>query len=298
MISVIVPVYNAAAYLPDLFASLLAQTHAPKEVIFVNDGSKDQSETLIKEFQAHAPFPVRYILQENSGSSASRNRGLAEAKEAYVIFLDSDDLLVPDRIEKDQERFTTNPDLVFGGVELFDQLKNARFAKKRHERNLGIAKSNDFLKETLLRNLFIPPCSATIKTELARAVSGFNSVYAYCEDFAFWLAVFNRNITVDYVDRCTAKYRFGHSSKSSHVERKHHFRIQILNDFFANNPTSNYLSIKNQIYAKITLSTANDFYAAKQFKLFRKYVCEAAKFDYNTLRFKEKKRFLASYFKR
>lgn len=98
MISVIIPVYNAAPYLPALFASLQAQTEKDLEIIFVNDGSTDESGALLDRFAAEDPR-IRVIHKENGGVSSARNMGLDAAAGEYITFADSDDTLEPDLYE-------------------------------------------------------------------------------------------------------------------------------------------------------------------------------------------------------
>jgi glycosyltransferase involved in cell wall biosynthesis len=94
-VSVIIPTYNHAESLPQTVGSILQQTHPPLEVIIVDDGSKDHTESVC----AAMPEPVRYIRQENAGVSAARNRGIAEARGEWVALADSDDLWDPGKLE-------------------------------------------------------------------------------------------------------------------------------------------------------------------------------------------------------
>lgn len=90
LISVIIPVYNAEKYIASCVKSILEQSYESLEVILVNDGSKDSSLELCREF-AKNDERVYVIDQPNAGPNASRNRGLAAAKGDFVVFVDSDD---------------------------------------------------------------------------------------------------------------------------------------------------------------------------------------------------------------
>lgn len=97
-VSVILPVYNVAPYLDETFASLLSQTLQEIEIIAVNDGSKDNSEDIIKKY-AQQDARISYFSQENQGQSAARNLALQHAKGDYVYMMDSDDVLAnPDAL--------------------------------------------------------------------------------------------------------------------------------------------------------------------------------------------------------
>lgn len=97
-VSVILPVYNVAAYLDETFASLLSQTLQEIEIIAVNDGSMDNSEDIIKKY-AQQDARISYFSQKNQGQSAARNLALQHAKGEYIYMMDSDDVLAnPDAL--------------------------------------------------------------------------------------------------------------------------------------------------------------------------------------------------------
>jgi glycosyltransferase involved in cell wall biosynthesis len=97
LVSIIIPCYNAEPWLAAALDSALAQTWPEKEIVVVNDGSRDQSLAVARRHQA---LGVQVIDQPNRGASAARNAGLRAARGAFVQFLDADDLLAPDKIER------------------------------------------------------------------------------------------------------------------------------------------------------------------------------------------------------
>jgi glycosyltransferase involved in cell wall biosynthesis len=94
-LSLILPVYNVAAYLPACLARLAALTPAADEIIAVDDGSTDSCPAILADWQARLPR-MRVIRQENGGLSAARNTGLRYATGKWLAFVDSDDLVLPD----------------------------------------------------------------------------------------------------------------------------------------------------------------------------------------------------------
>ncbi len=88
LISVIVPVYNGANFIHDAIENIIAQNYPSLEIIFVNDGSTDNSEEVIKELK----IDYRYFFQENQGPAVARNRGIMEATGDFIALLDVDDL--------------------------------------------------------------------------------------------------------------------------------------------------------------------------------------------------------------
>ena len=99
LISVIVPVYNMEKYLHECVASLRGQSYQRLEILLIDDGSRDASGKLCDDY-ASIDGRIRVIHQENKGLSAARNVGLREARGAYLAFVDADDYVEPQYIEK------------------------------------------------------------------------------------------------------------------------------------------------------------------------------------------------------
>lgn len=98
-ISVVVPLYNAADFIEHTINSILGQSYDDFELLLVDDGSTDGSLTLCGRY-AEKDARIRVIHQENGGVSAARNRGLEEAQGKYIAFVDADDILAPDYLER------------------------------------------------------------------------------------------------------------------------------------------------------------------------------------------------------
>ena len=96
LVSIIIPVYNAEKYIEETINSAINQTWPNKEIIIVDDGSKDASLLTAQKFSSNN---IKIISQKNQGASVARNTGLNQAKGEYIQFLDADDILTPDKIE-------------------------------------------------------------------------------------------------------------------------------------------------------------------------------------------------------
>jgi CDP-glycerol glycerophosphotransferase len=94
LLSVVIPVYNVAEYLPDCLASVASQDHEDLQIVLVDDGSTDGSADILAEFVADEPRAV-LVTKANAGLGAARNTGLAAATGAFVTFVDSDDVVLP-----------------------------------------------------------------------------------------------------------------------------------------------------------------------------------------------------------
>ena len=100
MISVVMPSYNRAAYLPEAIESIRRQTYKDWELIIVDDGSTDSSEFVYKYYK-NLDKRIKIVRIPNSGISAPRNTGIAHANGEYIAVMDSDDISSPDRLEKE-----------------------------------------------------------------------------------------------------------------------------------------------------------------------------------------------------
>jgi glycosyltransferase involved in cell wall biosynthesis len=107
VISCVVPVYNGERFLAEGLDSVLAQTRPPDEVIVVDDGSTDGT----AEVAARYAGRVTYLRQNNAGSPAARNRGVASSRGDLIAFLDADDLWHPEKLAKQAARFEARPEL-------------------------------------------------------------------------------------------------------------------------------------------------------------------------------------------
>ena len=114
-LSIIIPAYNAEAYLPQCLDSILAQEHRGCEVIVVDDGSTDGTVALLERYP-----DLKVIHQENRGMSTARNRGLDEARGEYILFVDSDDLLTAGALETLVAELSGEDIIAFNAKKLHD----------------------------------------------------------------------------------------------------------------------------------------------------------------------------------
>lgn len=128
-VSVVVPLYNKAAYITRTLRSILAQTVLPLEVIVVDDGSQDEGPALVQSFaqslaeaaakdgklqksKGDSQWQIRLVHQENAGPGAARNHGLRLARGSHIAFLDADDEWLPRFLERSLDRLRSHPDCV------------------------------------------------------------------------------------------------------------------------------------------------------------------------------------------
>jgi glycosyltransferase involved in cell wall biosynthesis len=196
-VSIITPCYNGAPYLRQTLQSAISQTASPLEVIVIDDGSTDESATIAETFGP----PVRVLRQANQGESVARNRGIAEARGTHILFLDADDLLAPQALERLTGALTSNPTAV--------ALMSVAWFTDDPTRPTGAIKSpvhRRFLPAIISEN-FAPPHSWLTPIELIRRAGGFAEQLRWFEDWDLWWRVGLLDPPIVPVDYVGALYR-------------------------------------------------------------------------------------------
>ena len=172
--SVIVPCYNGARFLPSTLGSLFQQTRRPSEIIVVDDGSTDDSAGIA----ARSDPSVRVIRQANQGESVARNVGLRAASSDYVLFLDADDLLAPEALQRLDASVEVAPGAVaVMGVALFADDPANPFEQQ-------VPHMKGFFPSIVQAN-FGPPHCCYMPRDLALSVGGFREDLVNSEDWEF-----------------------------------------------------------------------------------------------------------------
>jgi glycosyltransferase involved in cell wall biosynthesis len=122
LVSIVLPTYNRAAFLPQAFASIRAQELADWELVIVDDGSTDDTEAVVARLRRDVAQPVRYVRQANAGPYAARNAGLDLARGRAVAFFDSDDVWLPHHLRACDEALRDHPevDWAYGACRVVD----------------------------------------------------------------------------------------------------------------------------------------------------------------------------------
>lgn len=179
-ISVVIPTYNYGRFVAEAIESALGQTCSPLEVIVVDDGSTDDTETVVRAFGDR----VRYIRQENAGVCAARNRGVAESTGELIAFLDADDIWEPEKLERQLARFAEDPEigLVHCGAREFNTITGETLTLLNDGLEGWVA------NELLLweRPVIVGPGGAiVVRREAFDDVGGFDPLLKVGEDWDF-----------------------------------------------------------------------------------------------------------------
>jgi len=180
-ISVIIPAYNAAKWLRAAVASVRGQTRPADEIIIVDDGSSDGTDLLCREFGAD----VRYVRRENGGLAAARNTGVAASFGEWLLFLDADDVLLPDALAA---LSATAADSDAGVVYGFVLQRQADPTEARlHGRPYAVGKQPAPAKAHFWWTPIPTAGCALIRRSLNEKVGGFDENFRQVEDAEYWL---------------------------------------------------------------------------------------------------------------
>jgi glycosyltransferase involved in cell wall biosynthesis len=182
-VSIVIPAYNAAAFLPETLGSCFAQTSPAAEIVVVDDGSTDSTPELESRYQGR----VRWLRQDNAGVSAARNRGAAHCQGDWFLFLDADDRLLPDALEKlisAMNGAVSCPGVVYGMIE---EEREPPLATRRNGFDFCAGSPPSPSKANLHRCAIITPGSALIRRDLFLQVDGFQAGTEPMEDRELWL---------------------------------------------------------------------------------------------------------------
>jgi glycosyltransferase involved in cell wall biosynthesis len=170
-ISVVIPAYNASAFLPRCLKSVFAQTRQPDEVIVVDDGSRDNSAALAAELGA------RVISLPNGGPASARNAGIQSASSEWIALLDADDLWAPEKLERQALAVDAGTVLVYTGIRIFDD---------NGVRAEAPAVDAASAKKMLRYSNPIIPSTTLVKREAILQLGGFRDGISGCEDWEMW----------------------------------------------------------------------------------------------------------------
>ena len=189
MLSVIIPVYNAEKYLRKCVKSILSQRYKDFELILIDDGSTDQSFKLCNAFQAE-DNRVHVIHKENGGVSSARNRGLDVAQGEYITFIDSDDWINPDLLERLMAQIG-QADMAVGGYTTISKAGNVEQKYKDESLTYPECVCSKF-DELYTNNFFNAPFAKIYKRSIL-GTQRFDSSVALGEDFLF---------NLEYLSKC------------------------------------------------------------------------------------------------
>lgn len=228
MVTVIIPAYNYARFLPDAIESALAQAGPglPIEVLVIDDGSTDDT----PEVAARYGERIRYHRQENAGLSAARNTGLREARYELLVFLDADDLLAPGAVAallEARERLEPKPAVLGGRIRRIDL--EGGYLDPEPELDGSITPIAARL--VVIRSRF--PTTVLAERAVLLELGGFDTTLRACEDRDMWIRVAAHH-PVARLERVVLLLRDHPGSMSKAAKRQSDNIRKVLEKAFAN----------------------------------------------------------------
>ncbi len=204
LITVVVAAYNYGKYIAETLESVENQTYKNWECIIVDDGSTDNTNEVVADF-CQKDIRFQYHFQENKGLPATRNAAIKLSKGEYFQWLDADDILQSEKLEKQVQVFLENEnlDIVYGGLRYFyDGKPNELIFSSDFNKPWTLTKSGNSLDllNFMLVSCVIMPSMPLIKKSVLDKVGIFDETYRYVEDWNFWLRCFIKNLNISYLD--------------------------------------------------------------------------------------------------
>ncbi|MEG5056961.1 amino acid adenylation domain-containing protein [Microcoleus sp. A2-C5] len=212
-VSVVIPSYNSAQFLPEAIESILEQTLPVFEIIVVDDGSTDETKEICDRYPA-----VKYVYQNNQGVAAARNTGLGVSTGEYIVFLDSDDCLLPEAIEIGVKHINALPEVgfVFGRYFFYSIQPDGSYkVEEKYEDQPEVANY-----QTILATQHKIQCGCIMFRRVALESVSIESVGAFdpslvpMEDINLFLRV-ARDFPIYFHGEVVSKYRYTGNNLSS-----------------------------------------------------------------------------------
>lgn len=182
-VSVVIPAYNAARFIKHAIDSALSQSLTPSEIIVVDDGSTDDTGSIVNKYDGK----VKYIYQANAGAGAARNQGVREARGEWVAFLDSDDFWDENHLELLLKHVQGLPEAVLA-------YSGKRWVDREGHEILGVDKQTTFpsgwsFSEMFAGNHISTTSVVVVKRSSFNEVGGFDERLRISQDYDLWLRI-------------------------------------------------------------------------------------------------------------
>ena len=214
-VSILIPAHNSAAWIADTIRSAVGQTWPRKEIIVVDDGSTDETLTIARRF---ASDDVSVVTQPNGGAAAARNTALSLSRGAFIQWLDADDLLAPDKIERQMEarsRWTGARAVRSSAWGTFIHRPAAtRFSPSPLWCDLSPV---EWLLRKLTHNAFMQTATWLVDRELADAVGPWDTRLSYDDDGEYFARVVAASDGVSFVPQAHVMYRMAGAGRLSRI---------------------------------------------------------------------------------
>jgi glycosyltransferase involved in cell wall biosynthesis len=207
LVSVVMPVHNGALYLSDAIKSILSQTYRHFEFIIINDGSSDDTESIVKSFNDSR---IKYhVFTKQQGIVSALNYGLTLAKGDFIARMDADDISLKHRLAKQVDKLLNNADIAILGTQYIGINGRSRSLPVLHD---------DIIWHTLNASPFVHP-SVMFRTSFIKLNNiKYNADYQFAEDLALWVECSSLTRMANLNERLI-KYRYHNGTHKKNMEQ-------------------------------------------------------------------------------
>lgn len=263
-VSVVIPTYNQSQYLGQAIASALNQTRPPLEIIVVDDGSTDDTPAVLAGYGDR----IRSVRQANAGVAAARNAGLGLASGDLLALLDSDDIWLPQKLERQVEQFVAHPELglVHCGVVNVDG--NGHPLAEYLDGMAGWVAPEMLL---FRRAVVLGGGSATVVSRaVIETVGDFDVNLPPSEDWDFYYRVASR-FPIGFVPELLVHYRLHGANGHLNIARMERAMMQGFAKAF-HHPAPKIARLRRHAYGNLRMNLAGSYFQAGQYKAFLRHL--------------------------
>lgn len=228
LVSVVIATYNMGRYLPQAVQSVLAQSYTNVAVQIVDDGSTDDTPTVVRQWDGDPR--VRVHRQANGGQARAKNQGVALSHSPFVAFLDADDVWLPEKLLRQMPLFTGRPEIgvVYSDYECMDA-EGRQLPKGPTRMHRGR------ISGPLLIENFVSFPTAVVRRECLERHGLFDETLGMGIDYDLWLRL-SAHYQFDFISEPTVRYRIWAGQMSKNYRKRYESGIQIMRNFLDNNP--------------------------------------------------------------
>jgi glycosyltransferase involved in cell wall biosynthesis len=217
LVSILIPAFNAGQWITETLRSAIAQTWDRKEIIVVDDGSTDQTLSIVRQFE---PDGVRVVTQENQGAAAARNKASSLSQGDYIQWLDADDLLAPDKIARQiavlNQHSSKRTLLSAAWGNFLYRYSRANFVPTALWCDLS---PKEWLLRKMGQNLHMQTATWLVSRELTSAAGPWNTQLLGDDDGEYFCRVLLKSDGVRFVPEAKVYYRASGTSSLSYIGR-------------------------------------------------------------------------------
>jgi len=212
--TVVMPAYNAAAYLAQTIESVLSQSFTDFELLIIDDGSTDNTAVIAENYR-QKDKRVKLFIQSNQGVSATRNQGIESSSSQYIAFIDADDQWFPDNLALHYEHLEKNPDLGVSYAKVEFLTPDGKHTGKIAKGRLTELQPEHFLYD----NPTMTASNLVVRRQVFQEIGCFDCNMNYSEDLDFLFRVACSHWKIQGINRVLLGYRTTQGGLSSQLDK-------------------------------------------------------------------------------